>query len=324
VDVKRAQARGVAPPSIHQERPPFQQQQQQQQPVGPMLAPQMPVPGAGDSASQPQQPPPTSFFGGPGGAKPRSVFGQQPRDNELTPEQLHCKVFVGGIPHSVDRDELRRILSEYGTVVDSIIMVDQMTMRSRGFGFVTFSDAAGAERSIAAQPINIQGKMVEIKLATPRPERPPGDPSAAAAGVGGPKPFFQHPGGGGGAGAASAGYHQQYNKPGTYPNKFLGLRAGQAASNSEYAGFAVAYGRSGWKAGFGSRAFGRHGWDVHGWDDENDDDEIKNNGDENNKEPAKPKSTGFSFSMLNEENKEEEEKEEEKEESPSPKRQRQE
>jgi RNA recognition motif. (a.k.a. RRM, RBD, or RNP domain) len=316
--VKRAQARGVAPPSIHQERPPFQQQQQPQpqQPVGPMLAPI--VPTAGDSAAQPQQqPPPTSYFGGAGGAsKPRSVFGQQQRDNELTPEQLHCKVFVGGIPHSVDRDELRQILSEFGTVVDSIIMVDQMTMRSRGFGFVTFSDAAGAERSIAAQPINIQGKMVEIKLATPRPERPPGDPSAAAAGGGGPKPFFQGGGGAGGA-AVGAGYHQQYNKPGTYPNKFLGLRAGQVASNSEYAGFAVAYGRSGWKAGFGSRAFGRHGWDVQGWDDGDDDDE--NNGDENNKdkgEPAKPKSTGFSFSMLKEGNEEEE--------APRSKRQRQE
>jgi RNA recognition motif. (a.k.a. RRM, RBD, or RNP domain) len=319
VDVKRAQARGVAPPSIHQERPPFQQQQQQQlqQPVGPMLAPPMPVPGAGDSAAQAQQQSQPSYFGGAGGAsKPRSVFGQ-PKDNELTPEQLHCKVFVGGIPHSVDRDELRRILSEFGTVVDSIIMVDQMTMRSRGFGFVTFSDAAGAERSIAAQPINIQGKMVEIKLATPRPERPPGDPSAAASGGGGPKPFFQHPGGGGGGAAVGAGYHQQYNKPGTYPNKFLGLRAGQAASNSEYAGFAVAYGRSGWKAGFGSRAFGRHGWDVQGWDDGDDDDENENNKDMG--DPAKPKSIGFSFSMLNEESKEEKE-----EESPSPKRQRQE
>jgi RNA recognition motif. (a.k.a. RRM, RBD, or RNP domain) len=319
VDVKRAQARGLAPPSIHQERPPFQQQQSPHQPVGPMLAPQMPVPGAGDPAAQAQQqqPPQPSYFGAGGASKPRSVFGQQPRDNELTPEQLHCKVFVGGIPHSVDRDELRQILSEFGTVVDSIIMVDQMTMRSRGFGFVTFSDAAGAERSIAAQPINIQGKMVEIKLATPRPERPPGDPSAAAAGGGGPKPFFQHPGGGGGGAgaAASAGYHQQYNKPGTYPNKFLGLRAGQVASNSEYAGFAVAYGRSGWKAGFGSRAFGRHGWDVQGWDD--GDDENENNGDENKREPAKPITTGFSFSMLNEENKEEEE-------APSPKRQRQE
>jgi RNA recognition motif. (a.k.a. RRM, RBD, or RNP domain) len=320
VDVKRAQARGVAPPSIHQDRQPFQQQQpplQQQQQVGPMLAPPVPAAGAGDPSQQQQtqQPTPTSYYGG-GGAKPRSVFGHhQQKDNELTPEQMHCKVFVGGVPHSVDRDELRTILSEYGTVVDSIIMVDQMTMRSRGFGFVTFSDAAGAERSIAAQPINIQGKMVEIKLATPRPERPPGDPLAAAAAAaagGGAKPFFQQGGFPGGA-SSPAGYSQQYNKPGTYPNKFLGLRAGQVASNSEFAGFAVAYGRSGWKAGFGSRAFGRDGWNVQGWDD---DDKEEGNG---KGEPAKPKSIGFSFAMLDEENSDE------KEESlPPPKRQRQE
>jgi RNA recognition motif-containing protein len=273
--VKRAQARGVAPPSIHQ--------QQYQQPSGPATTESSATAAATTTTTtaaaiggQNQQ---QNYYGGGGGTK------SPPQNSDLTPEQLHCKVFVGGIPHSVDRDELRRIMSEYGTVTDSIVMLDQLTQRSRGFGFVTFSDATGAERAIAAQPLNVQGRHVEIKLATPRPDR-----LSAAVGDGTSSV------------SSTALQSSLGGKPGSHhPNsRFLGLRAGlqqgaayssSTASNSEFAGFAVAYGRSGWKAGFGSRAFGRHGWNVQGWDEDDDDNKSKEGGDSHH--PA-----GFSFALL--------------------------
>ena len=203
VDVKRAQARGVAPPSIH-----GGQQPQNQDPRG-----------AAAGAAR-------SHHGAPSNH-------QDNTENELTPEQLNNKVFVGGLPPHIDSEGMREIFEQFGKVTDSIVMVDQMTQRSRCFGFVTFENGSnGAQKVIEVQPITIEGKKVEVKLATPREQQPR---SKAALGAAGPK--------------------------------HMGLRAGIGSSTGEYAGLAVAYGRSGWKAGYGTYAFGKAGWSVQGWED---------------------------------------------------------
>jgi RNA recognition motif-containing protein len=136
-----------------------------------------------------------------------------------------------GIPPSVDRDELKKIFEEFGPVVDAIVMVDQATNRSRCFGFVTFEHGSdGAHKVIERQPLNIQGRNVEVKLATPKADQRRAPPAA------GPK--------------------------------HVGLRAGMAStSTGEYAGLSVSYGRNGWKAGYGTYAFGKAGWAVQGWED---------------------------------------------------------
>ena len=118
-------------------------------------------------------------------------------------------------------------------------MMDMVQQRSRGFGFATFENGSGgAQKAIEAQPINMFGKMVEVKLATPKGGREGG-------GAGG---------GGGGAGGAPGHHHR---KP----------VMAHAGGTGEFAGLASSYGRAGWRAGYGSRAFGRAGWNVVGWDD---------------------------------------------------------
>lgn len=230
VDVKRAQARGVAPPSIHQS----------QTRGGQMQGGGASVTGTGGG--------PGSVNGGGGGNSTGAGHGGSNRhvkQEEMSAEQAQAKVFVGGIPPFVDRDELRAIFSEFGPVTDAIVMVDQNTQRSRGFGFVTFEhDSNGALKAVEAQPLQIHGRRVEVKLATPRAE-------------------------------------QQRRPPPAGP-KHVGLRAGQTTSTGIWAGLAVAYGRSGWKAGYGSKAFGKAGWAVQGWDDGGD----------------APERSGFSFSIL--------------------------
>lgn len=239
VDVKRAQARGVAPPSIHERQQAqllLQQKQQQQQATAATSA---------ESSSS------------PAGAIASSVPNSSNDANTPTPEQLQTKVFVGGIPPQVDRDELTRIFEQFGNVVDAIVMLDQHTQRSRGFGFVTFSPtqhdgtpgSAAAQRALQAQPVDIHGRSVEVKLATPRAEQP-----------GFHHKQQQQP---------HMAQQQQHGTQRTLPPgpKHVGLRAGQASASAagEFAGLAVAFGRSGWKAGYGTKAFGKAGWDV--WED---------------------------------------------------------
>lgn len=48
------------------------------------------------------------------------------------------KLFVGGLPADVTDKEFREFFSQYGAVLDSVVMYDRETHRSRGFGFVTF------------------------------------------------------------------------------------------------------------------------------------------------------------------------------------------
>jgi RNA recognition motif-containing protein len=83
-------------------------------------------------------------------------------------EQMGNKIFVGGIPPHIDRDSLKGIFEQFGTVLDAIVMVDQL-MRSRCFGFVTFEHGSnGAPRAIEVQPLSVEGGNVEVRLATPR------------------------------------------------------------------------------------------------------------------------------------------------------------
>jgi RNA-binding protein Musashi len=225
VDVKRAQARGVAPPSIHQGGggPPSGGGRNNNSNAPELVGDDTTSTqhdGDHHSYSQHQQ-------------QYHQQQDQQQQEQQLTPEQLNNKVFVGGIPPHIDSEGLKEIFEEFGPVVDAIIMIDQVTNRSRCFGFVTFENGSfGAQKAIAQQPLTIQGRNVEVKLATPKAEQRRAPPAA------GPK--------------------------------HVGLRAGMISSTSssgEYAGLAVAYGRSGWKAGYGTYAFGKAGWGVQGWED---------------------------------------------------------
>ena len=238
VDVKRAQARGQAPPSIHNV-------------VAASDGAGAGGGGGGEAAFM-------AAMGGGGGASGAGGARSAP-PSAASAEHLKCKVFVGGIPLHVDNDGLKTFFSQFGPVTDGIVMVDQNTQRSRGFGFITFAVGSdGAQKAIDAQPIDIDGKRVEVKLATPKADQAAG-------------------GGGGGAGGRF--------RPGG--SAALGLRAGAAAaaarSTGEFAGLAAAYGRNGWRGGYGSYAFGKNGWNVKGWEDSS----------------TKVEPTGFSFELLN-------------------------
>lgn len=77
------------------------------------------------------------------------------------------KIFIGGIPAEVTETELQQHFNKYGTVVDTIIMFDHQTCRSRGFGFITFQSGDGIDKCLQSENI-IKGKRVDVKRAQPR------------------------------------------------------------------------------------------------------------------------------------------------------------
>lgn len=93
------------------------------------------------------------------------------------PEQSKTqKCFVGGLPQSVTQDSFRRLFQQYGHVLDSTVMMDKDTGRPRGFGFVTFENDDGVEKTLAEQPLTLDGKQIEVKRAQSR-----GQPSGSSA-----------------------------------------------------------------------------------------------------------------------------------------------
>ncbi|KZV22625.1 heterogeneous nuclear ribonucleoprotein 1-like [Dorcoceras hygrometricum] len=79
------------------------------------------------------------------------------------------KIFVGGIPLSINEDDLRDYFSSYGNIVEHQIMLDHQTGRSRGFGFVTFENEDSIDKILAHGRMHeLGGKQVEIKRAEPK------------------------------------------------------------------------------------------------------------------------------------------------------------
>ncbi|KHJ99864.1 hypothetical protein OESDEN_00138 [Oesophagostomum dentatum] len=88
------------------------------------------------------------------------------------PPQMR-KMFIGGLSHETNDDALRAYFSQWGHVVDAIVIRDPTTKQSRGFGFVTFATLASLEAAMADRPHVIAGKTVDSKRAIPREQMTP-------------------------------------------------------------------------------------------------------------------------------------------------------
>jgi len=85
------------------------------------------------------------------------------------------KLFVGNLSFNTTENDLQDAFSAHGTVVEANLMVDRMTGRARGFGFVTMSTAEEAQKAIAAMNgKDVDGRALTVNVARPREERPGG------------------------------------------------------------------------------------------------------------------------------------------------------
>eukprot|EP00239_Pterosperma_sp_CCMP1384_P012659 CAMPEP_0197865468 /NCGR_PEP_ID=MMETSP1438-20131217/43686_1 /TAXON_ID=1461541 /ORGANISM="Pterosperma sp., Strain CCMP1384" /LENGTH=185 /DNA_ID=CAMNT_0043483945 /DNA_START=369 /DNA_END=927 /DNA_ORIENTATION=- len=89
------------------------------------------------------------------------------KDPEPTKPQVppDAQLFVFGIPTSWNREELLAMFSEYGNVVEATIGVEKSTGRSRGFGFVDFSEPSEASKAMKEADAKwIEGKRLKVTL----------------------------------------------------------------------------------------------------------------------------------------------------------------
>lgn len=177
------------------------------------------------------------------------------------------KIFVGGIPLTLTEDELREYFSSYGDIIEHQIMLDHVTGRSRGFGFVTFDSEEAVEKIFAdGQLHELGGKQVEIKRAEPKRAGGdfPYDNRLRRGGGGDSKSFggFGRGGsggyGGGYGGKADRGYDDYGGGYGGYDGYGGGYGGGSA-------GFYGGYGGYGYGFGFGGPMYGGAGYAGAGY-----------------------------------------------------------
>jgi RNA recognition motif-containing protein len=86
------------------------------------------------------------------------------------------KLYVGNLPYNVTEDSLREHFSQAGTVELTTVIIDKMSGRSKGFGFVEMSTEEEAQKAIEMfNGTDMDGRALTVNEARPLEERPPRD-----------------------------------------------------------------------------------------------------------------------------------------------------
>ena len=114
----------------------------------------------------------------------------------------NSKLFVGNLSFKTTENDLQDAFAAHGTVVEANLMMDRMSGRPRGFGFVTMSTPEEAQKAIdALNGKQLDGRALTVNIARPREERP-----AGGGGGGGRREY----GGGGGGDRGDRGGRGRY------------------------------------------------------------------------------------------------------------------
>jgi len=78
------------------------------------------------------------------------------------------KLYVGGLPYSTSEEALAAAFGQAGTVTSVAIIIDKMTNRSKGFGFVEMSTEEEAAAAIAMwDGKDFEGRNLKVNEARP-------------------------------------------------------------------------------------------------------------------------------------------------------------
>jgi len=83
------------------------------------------------------------------------------------------KLYIGGLPFSMTEDSLKELFSQAGTVESATIIIDKMSGRSRGFGFVEMSSDDEAVKAVELlNGKEVEGRNLTVAEARPMEDRP--------------------------------------------------------------------------------------------------------------------------------------------------------
>ena len=118
--------------------------------------------------------------------------------------EASVELYVGNLPWSITDEVLTNMFAAHGAVARAKVVMDRETGRSRGFGFVTMTNAPEGQAAVQAlNGLDYEGRALRVREAEPRQpgERPP----RREGGGGGGGSYGGGAGGGGGYGGGKGG-----------------------------------------------------------------------------------------------------------------------
>ncbi len=97
---------------------------------------------------------------------------------------MGTKLYVGNLSYAVDNTDLERIFTPHGAVLSARVILDRMTGRSRGFGFVEMDSERDAQTAISA----LHGREVGGRNLTVNEARPHSGGNGGSSGL-----YRRHP-----------------------------------------------------------------------------------------------------------------------------------
>jgi RNA recognition motif-containing protein len=112
-------------------------------------------------------------------------------------------IFIANLDWSITSEDLKTTFSSFGEVHYAHVVFEKETKRSQGFGYIEMEDAESAIRAIQAlNGVEINGRPIDVKIASPKTNRPPRKEKVAKKYV--KKPKFNKP--------REGGYKTPYQK----------------------------------------------------------------------------------------------------------------
>jgi RNA recognition motif-containing protein len=82
-------------------------------------------------------------------------------------------IYVSNLSFNVQDEDLREFFTPYGEVTSAKVIMDKMTNKSRGFGFVEMSDDAASRKAIAElDGATVDNRVIKVMEAKPKEDRP--------------------------------------------------------------------------------------------------------------------------------------------------------
>ena len=78
------------------------------------------------------------------------------------------KLYVGNLPYTTTDESLREIFEPYGAVESATVVMDRITGKSKGFGFVEMPDADAQKAIAALNGRQVAGRALKVDSAKPR------------------------------------------------------------------------------------------------------------------------------------------------------------
>ena len=82
-------------------------------------------------------------------------------------------IFIANLDWEITSDDLKQTFGTFGTVTYAHVVFDRKTKRSMGFGYVEMEDSdAGISAIQALDGVEVNGRAIDVKVASPKDNRP--------------------------------------------------------------------------------------------------------------------------------------------------------